>query len=222
MSRPGLRGRPDGLDRRLGVELKLAREAAGWTRERLARGLGVSPQQLQKYEAGADRMAAAMLVRAAEALGTPAAALMPSKERAAPPPRGAGELMRLFACMPAHARRATLRFARLAGRALAVLAAGLLVAPPAAAQERGAVCVRLRDLGIDAGDPALRPLDGAPERAVLGLVDRAPRGAEALIATAPPFDVATVFVLHRGCVLKARHLTLEELVAMSLGQYTPP
>ncbi|CAN5889563.1 hypothetical protein BH11PSE1_BH11PSE1_10590 [soil metagenome] len=64
---------PDPLDVAVGMRLRLRRKAIGVSQSVLADRLGVSFQQVQKYERGANRISASTLIRAAEALETPAA-----------------------------------------------------------------------------------------------------------------------------------------------------
>jgi transcriptional regulator with XRE-family HTH domain len=57
----------------IGARLRTARLAAGLTQERLGKKLGITFQQIQKYEKGANRLSGSRLVQAAEAVGvTPA------------------------------------------------------------------------------------------------------------------------------------------------------
>lgn len=51
------------LGRRIGQCLRRSREARGLTRVAVARRLGISYQQLRKYEAGDNRISASMLFR---------------------------------------------------------------------------------------------------------------------------------------------------------------
>lgn len=61
----------DPVDVRIGHRLRQARQDAGWNQSRLALVLGVSFQQVQKYEQAENRMSAEKLWRAACALGKP-------------------------------------------------------------------------------------------------------------------------------------------------------
>jgi transcriptional regulator with XRE-family HTH domain len=56
------------LDLAIGARLRARRRALGLSQSELARKLGVSFQQVQKYESGANRLAASTLVAAAQAL----------------------------------------------------------------------------------------------------------------------------------------------------------
>ncbi|PQA87569.1 helix-turn-helix domain-containing protein [Hyphococcus luteus] len=59
----------------LGTNLQELRQARGLNQTELGRRLGVSLQQIQKYESGRDRMAASTAFRAAESLGVEIGAL---------------------------------------------------------------------------------------------------------------------------------------------------
>ena len=56
---------------RLGARIRAARLASHLSQETLAMRLGVSFQQIQKYELGKDRVSVEMLVRLAKVLGRP-------------------------------------------------------------------------------------------------------------------------------------------------------
>jgi transcriptional regulator with XRE-family HTH domain len=60
---------PDPIDVAVGARIRLRRQDVGMTQQALAGQLGISFQQIQKYERGANRISASMLVRAARALG---------------------------------------------------------------------------------------------------------------------------------------------------------
>ncbi|MEJ0063923.1 MAG: helix-turn-helix transcriptional regulator [Alphaproteobacteria bacterium] len=61
------------LDRRIGESLKRARVMRGMSQTRLGRSIGVTFQQIQKYERGDNRIAASALFAAAAALDVPIA-----------------------------------------------------------------------------------------------------------------------------------------------------
>lgn len=67
---------PDPIDVDVGRRIKLRRVAAAITQTDLAVHLGISFQQVQKYERGANRVSASILVRTAEFLGTTVADLV--------------------------------------------------------------------------------------------------------------------------------------------------
>ena len=93
------------------------------SQQTLARHLGVTFQQVQKYERGANRISASMLVRTARALDCPGGFLLgaPNSEGPSPPAQedalqaelnsllasaGAVELLRAFAQVPPGEARA--------------------------------------------------------------------------------------------------------------------
>jgi transcriptional regulator with XRE-family HTH domain len=55
----------------IGWKLRKLRLQAGWTQERLAEGIGVSVQQIQHYESGANRMNTDRLQQLSNALDVP-------------------------------------------------------------------------------------------------------------------------------------------------------
>ena len=65
------KGGPKPFDRALGKRLRAHRNASGLSQQRLAGLLGVSFQQLQKYETGVNRMPAGHIVNAARILDVP-------------------------------------------------------------------------------------------------------------------------------------------------------
>ena len=60
---------PDAVDLHVGARLRARRKSIGFSQERLATALGISFQQLQKYERGSNRISASKLWHAARALG---------------------------------------------------------------------------------------------------------------------------------------------------------
>jgi transcriptional regulator with XRE-family HTH domain len=60
------------LDVAIGARLRVRRRAAGLSQQKLAERLGVTFQQVQKYERGSNRIAGSTLIGIAEALETPA------------------------------------------------------------------------------------------------------------------------------------------------------
>jgi len=63
-------GRTAQLELMIGARLRTRRRQLGLSQSDLAQRLGVSFQQVQKYERGANRVAASTLLTAAQALGT--------------------------------------------------------------------------------------------------------------------------------------------------------
>ncbi|WP_158255961.1 MULTISPECIES: helix-turn-helix domain-containing protein [unclassified Brevundimonas] len=67
----------DEMDAGIGAGVRARRLALGWSQAELARRVGVTYQQIQKYEAGSNRVSAAVLTKVAAALGCELAALVP-------------------------------------------------------------------------------------------------------------------------------------------------
>lgn len=59
----------------IGFRLRMLRQQAGWSQERLSEQIGVSPQQFQKYETGKNMMNTDKLQLVAQALSIPIQAL---------------------------------------------------------------------------------------------------------------------------------------------------
>lgn len=66
---------PDPIDVSVGARIRLARKTQGLSQQALAEAVGITFQQIQKYERGANRVSASMLVKIAQTLGTPVAEL---------------------------------------------------------------------------------------------------------------------------------------------------
>jgi transcriptional regulator with XRE-family HTH domain len=60
---------PDPIDVHVGQRLRYLRKRAGMSQETLAKALGVTFQQCQKYERGSNRISASMMLRACRKLG---------------------------------------------------------------------------------------------------------------------------------------------------------
>lgn len=75
MTKPGTpRGgsrSPTDIDRAVGDNVRRARIARNQTLSELAAEIGISHQQLQKYETGSNRLSAGMVARVASILGVP-------------------------------------------------------------------------------------------------------------------------------------------------------
>lgn len=65
----------------IGLQLKTARKLKGISQKSLAAALGVTFQQVQKYEIGTNRISAPMLVRAAKFLDQPVVFFLPTEQR---------------------------------------------------------------------------------------------------------------------------------------------
>ncbi len=66
-------GVPDPVDIHVGARVRTRRLLIGMNQETLARALGLTFQQVQKYEGGANRVSASRLSQIAEILGVPIA-----------------------------------------------------------------------------------------------------------------------------------------------------
>jgi len=76
-------GDRDGVDVFVGARIGLRRSALGLSQTALAQQLGISFQQVQKYETGQNRISASRLHRAATVLGTSVESFFPPVETGA-------------------------------------------------------------------------------------------------------------------------------------------
>ena len=118
MARSADRDGPDPIDVHVGLRIRTIRREKGMSQDTLARALGITFQQIQKYERGTNRVSASMLVKAAQALGCPATHLLPLSDEAESPPitpqlmqavaaiRGVEELVQSFARIISEEERA--------------------------------------------------------------------------------------------------------------------
>ena len=67
---------PDPIDVAVGARVRIRRRWLGFSQTQLANALGITFQQVQKYERGANRVSASMLVKIAVKLETTVAALV--------------------------------------------------------------------------------------------------------------------------------------------------
>ena len=111
---------PDPIDVAVGARVRIRRRWLGFSQTQLANALGITFQQVQKYERGSNRVSASMLVKIAVKLETTVAALVGEDGQApveaiiyaqlATP--GATDLLAAFAQIPdGEARRALLTIA---------------------------------------------------------------------------------------------------------------
>ena len=70
---------PEPIDLLVGLAVRRARKAQGISQETLGRGIGLTFQQVQKYERGTNRVSCSMLFRIAKVLGVPPASLLPEQ-----------------------------------------------------------------------------------------------------------------------------------------------
>lgn len=105
----------DPIDIHVGAQLKALRTAARLTQAELAGALGVTFQQVQKYEKGVNRMAASTLARASAALNCSITDFYPKTDTDEAPPTSQdalGELAGLYDKMGKRQRDALLTTAR--------------------------------------------------------------------------------------------------------------
>ncbi len=112
-ARPG-RKRTTELDRIIGARIRLRRIECGMTQAQLAESIGVTFQQVQKYESGMNRVGGSRLAGVAGALGVPVSYFFDhaaeETEAAAAPllnARGALSLLRAFAAIRDERQRTT-------------------------------------------------------------------------------------------------------------------
>lgn len=86
-------GERDDIDAYVGSRISLRRSAMGLSQTALARQLGISFQQVQKYETGTNRISASRLHRVAMILGTSVESFFPAAEREA---AGDGAMLRML------------------------------------------------------------------------------------------------------------------------------
>jgi|SRR5215475_5494560 transcriptional regulator with XRE-family HTH domain len=97
------------VDKLIGRNIRAIRLARGFTQEELALRIGITFQQVQKYEKGANRVGGSRLVQMAEAMDVPVVALFEGAEIGATPIRN--ELLDLVANQ--HAIRLLLAFSKI-------------------------------------------------------------------------------------------------------------
>ena len=107
----------DPVDVAVGARIRLLRKVRGLSQQALAEAAGVTFQQIQKYERGANRVSASMLSRIAATLKTPVSEMFgevnpPSgsidEVAALLAEPGALELLKAYSLLPRGAPRATL------------------------------------------------------------------------------------------------------------------
>jgi transcriptional regulator with XRE-family HTH domain len=84
-------GGPNPIDVHVGSRVRMRRMLLGLSQEKLGDAIGLTFQQVQKYERGANRIGASRLYELGEVLGVPVAFFydeMPARERPQPAPNG--------------------------------------------------------------------------------------------------------------------------------------
>lgn len=122
-SRARANGRAAGnIDAHVGERIRTRRRLCGWSQQELAAKLGISSQQLQKYEAGINRISASRLFECSQLLDVPVSSFFEGLDHAEPAPQGArvprsgslqpapeaAELLRVFAMIEDSAVRSKL------------------------------------------------------------------------------------------------------------------
>ncbi|WAJ31524.1 helix-turn-helix domain-containing protein [Antarcticirhabdus aurantiaca] len=101
-------------DQAIGCIIQRRREVAGLSASALGRALGLTYQQVRKYETGQNRVSTGALLRIAEALGCTAVEIVAEVEHALRPAIAieiseaqdrANDLVRQIAALPADSRR---------------------------------------------------------------------------------------------------------------------
>jgi transcriptional regulator with XRE-family HTH domain len=99
---------PDVIDVDVGARIRIRRKSMGVTQMKLAEALGLTFQQIQKYEKGSNRVSASMLVKIARELDTTVGALVGEHDHVGlPTPMlsllatpGAAKLLAAYARLP--------------------------------------------------------------------------------------------------------------------------
>ena len=99
---------PDPVDIGIGARMRLRRKSLGISQGVLSERVGVSFQQIQKYERGANRVSGSMLVAIAAALDTSVGWLVADEVISALALTGGVDLLEAFASIPQASARAAL------------------------------------------------------------------------------------------------------------------
>ena len=85
------------LDAALGERIRRRRRELGMSQSALGAKLGITFQQVQKYENGTNRVSATMLVKLSDALGMPVIEILHEAETASPPMDAQAQAAQLLA-----------------------------------------------------------------------------------------------------------------------------
>lgn len=122
---PDPNSHPDPVDVSVGARIRVARKTQGLSQQALAKAVGITFQQIQKYERGANRVSASMLVKIARTLDMPVAELFGATDSGRGltdeladllGQAGALELLRAYARLPRVSRPALVNFLGLLGQ----------------------------------------------------------------------------------------------------------
>lgn len=110
---------PHPIDITVGSRVRRARLSRGMSQSALAEQIGVTFQQVQKYENGSNRISASKLVEIADHLGVPPASFFDglglhggSENGLKPSPSGGGDLLAMFAELPPPMRQTVLQITK--------------------------------------------------------------------------------------------------------------
>ena len=98
------------IDKAVGARIRTYRKALGLSQTELANSVGVRFQQVQKYESGANRVAASRLWQIAETLGVSVVSLFQDLREDPASSRESCELLDLFHRLPDSKRPMVLAF----------------------------------------------------------------------------------------------------------------
>ncbi|HEY0927246.1 helix-turn-helix transcriptional regulator [Brevundimonas sp.] len=115
---------PDHIDAYVGTRIGLRRSALGLSQAALAQRIGVSFQQVQKYETGLNRISASRLHRVAVVLGTSVEVFFPPLDG---PAAGEADALRALGST-SDGRAVALAFPRIADRGLRQALASIVTA----------------------------------------------------------------------------------------------
>ena len=104
--RAGSDGKGHPIDLHVGHRVRLRRTLLGWSQERLAQALGLTFQQVQKYERGANRIGASRLFDLSRVLDVPVSFFFDDMAVDSSQPAGAAEAPSVYETDP-MARRET-------------------------------------------------------------------------------------------------------------------
>ncbi|WP_045391095.1 helix-turn-helix domain-containing protein [Falsirhodobacter sp. alg1] len=100
------------VDQHVGKSIRHHRCAVGMTQQKLAEAVGIKPQQIQKYESGANRVSASRLWDIAKVLDVPLLTFFTGLPDPHPADTGATELMQLLGSIPQQKRAKLFDLAR--------------------------------------------------------------------------------------------------------------
>lgn len=98
--------RVNDLDRKIGQSIRVQRQLAGMTMGKLADRVGLTGQQIQKYETGQNRVAASTLYSIALALDVRWPDLLGYMGKERPPSPGAARLVKIYENLPRQSQLA--------------------------------------------------------------------------------------------------------------------